>query len=117
MNFILFLLSLFGLIFSEDTDLPYQTNILTPSPPIITPEYSLLKNYQSVRVSADDGMIQFDSSYFDNNEKMYFKIKALNKPGNFYEEKASYEYIISVSNYVKSDMKGVLYSSNIDYET
>ena len=81
----IFLFSYFILIDSENTDFPLDTE--TPYVPPVFPELELLKKFQTVRASADDGLIQFDSAGFANNEVMYFKIKALNNPSNFYEEK------------------------------
>ena len=110
----IFLFSYFILIDSENTDFPLDTE--TPYVPPVFPELELLKKFKTVRASAEDGLIQFDSAGFSNNEVMHFKIKALNNPSNFYEEKVSFEYVNSPENYVKEDMRDSPFSSNIDYE-
>lgn len=113
--FCIYIISLFIRIFSEYTDYIIDTEITSVQP--FFPVYQLLQKYQTIRVSADDGLILFNSADFSNDEVMHFKIKALNIPGNFYEEKASYEYVISSEDFIKSELINVSFSSKIDFET
>ena len=109
------LFQLFLIIYSENTDSTDDSEISSDQP--VFPEYELLQKYQSIRVSSDDGFIQFNSRDFDIDEVMHFKMKALDSEGNFYEEKVSYEYISTVENYVKNDLENVSLISTIEYET
>ena len=109
------LFSLFIIIYSENAD--STDDIEISSVQAVFPEYELLQKYQSVRVSADDGFIQFNSKDFEKDEVMHFQMKGLDSQNNFYEEKISYEYISSVDNYIKSDLKNVSLISSIEYET
>lgn len=122
MNFFLYI-SIFSLLMilinnSEETDLSLDSESpYVPPVPSVIREYGLFEKDKSIIVSADDGLVQFNSDDFDNDEVMHFKIKALNSVGNFYEEKASYQYISSKDNFIKDNMIDTSYRSQIDFET
>ena len=104
---------LFIYIFSDNVDASDDNDVTDHAP---LQQYPCLEKYQSIKVSMDTVYIQFKSRDFKNNEVMHFKIKALNKPNNFYIEKVSYIYINSDFNFDFSDMNYVDFNSDIDFE-
>ena len=104
----IYIFFLIKVILSQDFDI---SDTADPSSIIYEQDkFQNLKKYGKVRVSPDI-FILFESKDFNNNEKINFRIKALNTPGNFYKEKVSYKYINSLDDFSESNMIDVSLSS------
>ena len=104
----IYIFFLIKVILSQDFDI---SDTADPSSIIYEQDkFQNLKKYGKVRVSPDI-FILFESKDFNINEKMNFRIKALNTPGNFYKEKVSYKYINSQDDFSENNMIDVSLSS------
>ena len=75
----------------------------------------IVKQYGSTTVDASEYMVVFNVGGFDNDEEMYFKIKA--ERGAFYYRYIYYEYISSDIGYEDRDAKICHFSLKTTYET
>ena len=75
----------------------------------------IVKQYGSITVDASEYMVVFNVGGFDNDEEMYFKIKA--ERGTFYYRYIYYEYISSDIGYEDRDAKTCSFSLKTTYET
>lgn len=76
---------------------------------------TITKKYETVEVDADDYMVVFDVSDFDEGEKMYFKIRA--PSDTFLWNYIFYEYIDDKKKYNDNDAIQEYFSFKSTYET
>ena len=74
-----------------------------------------VKQYSSITVDANDYVVVFNVGDFDNDEEMYFKIKA--ERGTFLWNYIYYEYISSDKEYVDADARIAYFSLKTTFET
>ena len=75
----------------------------------------IVQKYGSTTVDANEYMVVFNVGDFDDDEEMYFQIKA--ETGSFYWYYIYYEYISSNKGYVDAEAKRSYFSLKTTYET
>ena len=98
----------------EVTNTKKDTSVKTTTAPSNVMN-EIVQKYGSTTVAADEYMVVFNVGDFDDNEEMYFQIKA--ETGSFYWYYIYYEYISSNKGYVDADARRSYFSLKTTYET